>query len=491
MRNFLAFDLGASSGKLFSSAFDGDRLRIQSVFGFPNTLVKVRGALYWDFLGIFRQMSEGILKAAGEAGVDSFGIDSFNNDFSFIDPKGELLFPVRSYRDPRGETYAEKIYTRMSPRALYACTGNQIAPFNTLMQLAAMREAGQQYLFEKAHRLLFLPDLLGYALTGEAVTEYTLAAETQMLDWETRDWIDEILAAYDIPRALFAPLVMPGTVTGRGALEGIPAFDFVSVCEHDTASAFLASPLGANAAIISSGTWALVGVEHPKPVICETGFRWNIANEGSLPGHHRILRNVMGSWLLQELQRDFALLGQRFDYDRMQAEAMAAQPFQFLLDPDDPRFYYPGGMAGKIREACRETTGRAPETPGAFFRLVYESLALKYRLVLERIEALTGRQYEAVNIVGGGSKDALGAQFAANALGRRVVAGPADATSIGNILVQMLAHGDISSIKQGRALVAASFETREYLPQDAARWQAQYERFLSVFGFDREAPAVE
>jgi sugar (pentulose or hexulose) kinase len=354
-----------------------------------------------------------------------------------------------------------------------------------------MREAGQHYLMEKAHRLLLLPDLLGYALTGEAVTEYTLAAETQMLDWETRDWIDDILNAYSIPRTLFAPLAMPGTVTGRGALDGIPAFDFVSVCEHDTASAFLASPLGANAAILSSGTWSLVGVEHPSPVISEAGFRWNIANEGSLPGHHRILRNVMGSWLLQELQRDFAQRCLHFDFDRMQAEALAAEPFEFLLDPDDARFYYPGGMAGKIGEACREKCGRAPETPGEFFRLVYESLALKYRLVLERIEALTGRRVDAVNIVGGGSRDALGAQFTANALGRRVVAGPADATSIGNILVQMLAHGDISSIEEGRALIAASFETREYLPEEAARWQAQYERFVEAFGLNRKDPAPQ
>lgn len=488
MRNYLAFDLGASSGKLFSGCFDGDRLRVDPVFGFPNAIVDVRGALYWDFLNIFRQMSDGIRKATLETGVDSFGIDSFNNDFSFIDKKGELLFPVRSYRDPRTETYAERIYAKMNPRELYLRTGNQIAPFNTLMQLAAMRENGQHYLFEKAHRLLFLPDLLGYALTGEAVTEYTLAAETQMLDLEKRDWIDDILAAYDIPRAMFAPIVQPGTVTGRGALPGVPAFDFVSVCEHDTASAFIASPFGGNSAIISSGTWSLVGVESPAPIICEAGYRWNIANEGSLPGHHRILRNVMGSWLLQELQKDFALRGLNYDFGRMQAEALEAEPFQFLLDPDDPRFYYPGGMIQKIENACRETDGRAPETPGAFFRLVYEALALKYRLVLERIEALTGRRYEAVNIIGGGSKDALNAQFTANALGRRVVAGPADASSIGNILVQMLAHGDIASIEQGRVLVERSFETREYLPRDEAQWQAQYERFVLALGFDREGP---
>lgn len=486
MRNYLAFDLGASSGKLFSGAFDGERLTIKPVFGFPNVLVNVRGALYWDFLNIFRQMSEGIRKAASETRVDSFGIDSFNNDFSFIDQKGELLFPVRSYRDPRTEFYADRIYHTMSPRTLYGYTGNQIAPFNTLMQLAAMREAGQDYLFEKAHRLLFLPDLLGFALTGEEVTEYTLAAETQMLNWETRDWIDAVLNAYGIPRALFAPITMPGRVTGRAAIDGIPPFDFVSVCEHDTASAFLASPLGANSAIISSGTWSLVGVESPKPVICEAGFRWNMANEGGLPGHHRILRNVMGSWLLQELRRDFAQRGEDFDYVRIQEEALAAEPFQFLADPDDPRFYYPGGMIGKIAEACREISGRAPETPGAYFRLVYESLALKYRLVLDRLEALTGRRYGAVNIVGGGSKDALLAQFTANALGRRIVAGPADATSIGNILVQMLAFGDISSVEQGRALVAASFEASEYLPREEALWRAQYERFLDAFGFNRD-----
>ncbi|MEA4897276.1 MAG: rhamnulokinase family protein [Christensenellaceae bacterium] len=475
--NYLAFDLGASSGKMFLGRFDGETLSIDPVHSFQNGIVQMGQAMYWDFPGIWRNLAEGIGKACAVAQVASIGLDGYNNDFTFVDRRGELLFPVRAYRDPRTIEHERAIYRRIPPRELYLLTGNQLAPFNTWMQLAAMVENGQQYLFDHADNLLMLPDLLVYLLTGNRVMEYTLAAQTQMLDLNTRTWIARTLDAIGFPKRLFAPLVMPGTHVGsltepvRQSL-GVPGIDVVSVCEHDTASAFLAAPIDRDCAIISSGTWSLVGMEADLPIITEYGYAHNIANEGSLPGHHRLLKNVMGSWLLQELMRDWAQDGIRFSYEQMQAEALGARPFQHLIDANDRRFYSPGEMRRKIRSASLEHTGRAPETPGEYFRVVYEALALQYRRSLEALETFSGRRLTRISIIGGGSLDALACQFTADAANRPVVAGPADGTAIGNMLVQMLACGEIASIAQGREVVKNSCAFREYTPQSPEEWEA-------------------
>lgn len=484
--DFLAFDLGASGGKMFRGAYDGEQLRLSPVYDFRNRMIQLGDSLYWDFLGIYQHMCTGIRKAAHEKPFHSFGVDSFNNDFSLISAQGDLLMPIRSYRDPRTERHRDAIYGQISPERLYSFTGNQIAPFNTFMQLAAMKEEGQGYLLDHAHRLLFLPDLIGYYLTGEQYTEYSVASETQMLDWHSRHWIPQLLDLLKLREDLFAPIIMPGTMVGPISQafqrqHQVPSFSHVAVCEHDTASAFLSAPLKGNSAILSCGTWTIIGAENEQPVITSYGFEHNIANEGSLPGHHRISYNVMGLWLIQQLREDYALSGQPFEYEDIKAAALDAPAFQIVINPDDPAFYSPGGMAERIINGRLNPAGRADALePGALFRCVYECLALQYRWALDKIETLLGRRFDTISLIGGGSQDEVLCQFTADATNRPVIAGPVQASSVGNMLVQMLAHGEIGDIHQGREIVRQSFRLQEYFPSDTALWQEQYQRFLAL-----------
>jgi sugar (pentulose or hexulose) kinase len=486
MREYLAFDLGASSGKICRGSFDGSKLTLSQAHAFPNHIIQLGEGLYWDFLYIFGQMCTGLLKAAASRPFDSFGIDSFNNDFSFISPAGSLLQPVRSYRDPRTRRHEDAIYRRISPQALYRLTGNQLAPFNTFMQLAAMREDREDAWLDRAERLLFLPDLLGYYLTGEQYTEYSVAAETQMLDWDSRDWIEELLQLLNISREMFAPIVMPGSIVGQASAPflrqwQLKPFRHVAVCEHDTASAFLAAPAGADTAILSCGTWTILGAENDRPMINGFGFQHNIANEGSLPGHHRICYNVMGLWILQQLKAGLALAGQEYTYAGIQEAALDSEPFGAFINPDDPVFYPPGGMARTIRENTLGGAGARDDLePAGLFRCVYESLAFQYRWALSKLEILLGRKFSAASLIGGGARDRVLCQFTANALGLPVHAGPVEASSAGNILVQMLADGAIANIAQGRDIIRESFDLSTYLPRNEATWETQYHRFLAL-----------
>jgi rhamnulokinase len=488
--NYLAFDLGGSGGKLMLSGFDGERLSLQDLHRFEGGPIAANGCLYWEVLDIYREMNRGIAKAArlAEGPIRSIGIDSFSNDFALVDAAGELLTPVRCYRDARTLRHAEAIYSKMPRERLYAITGNQAAPFNTLMQLAAMREAGQGFLLENAHRLLFTPDLLIHFMTGEMVSEYTIASVSQMYDFARRDWSDEILRAFDIPRSLLCEPVQPGTLVGRtnegyNRELGIAGLEVVSVCEHDTASAFIAACTEGPRAVISSGTWSLVGTEVGSPVIEGRGFDHNIANEGGLPGRHRLLRNVMGLWIVQELKRQYEIRGERHSFAEMEAAALAAPPFAHSVDPDDPLFFAPTDMIEALARRCR-ARGGIPESLGAQLRCVYESLAFKYRWAIEKIEELCSRPLPRIDLVGGGSKNSLLCQFTADACGRPVHAGPAEATALGNILVQLLADGQIASVEEGRELIARSFPMEEYLPRDSKLWEEKYAEFKEAFALD-------
>lgn len=483
---YVAFDLGASSGKLFEGVLRKGRLELTPVHSFANGIVRLGDGLYWDFMGIWREMCAGLRKAEQRGHVDALGVDSFNNDFSLIGSDGALLAPVRAYRDPRTLRHWDAIFAKISQRELYMKSGNQIAPFNTLMHLAAMGLDGQHHMLEGARHLLMLPDLIGYYVTAREGIEYTLAAETELMDLRDRTWIDALFRLYDIPKRLMPPLRLPGTVLGPSTAGfnadcGIRGLQFVNVCEHDTASAFIGSPLGERAVVISSGTWALVGVEAPAPVIDEFTFAANIANEGGPEGHHRVLRNVMGMWLIQELKRDYERAGQRFSFPEIADMAAAAAPFVFPIDPDDPEFYLPGDMRDKVRRVSLRENGCAPETPAEFFRCVYEALAMKYRWVVELLETAVGRRYEVINIIGGGCQDKLLDQFTANACAREVQAGPADASAIGNLLMQMVAMGEVADIPAGRSVVARSFPMEVFHPDDERAWTAQYARYQRCF----------
>jgi len=485
--NLVAFDLGASGGKVMEGRFDNGRITLTELTRFEHGPIPMGDGLYWEIAGIYRNLLDGLRYASSRGLISSLGIDSFSNDFGFIDKNGELLTPVRCYRDNRTSRYAEYVYGKISGRRLHELTGNQNAPFNTLMQLGAMQAAGQGWILEKAHKFLFIPDLFVYFLTGQAVAEYTITSVSQLYSFGGREFSREVLEAFNIRRDLFGPVVMPGTAAGlvRDSLcqeQGFSPFRVISVCEHDTASAYLSSPLNRrDAVIISSGTWALMGCELDGPMINEATYRHNIANEGGYPGHHRFLKNVMGSWIIQEIRAEYRAKGIEYSYGELEDAAKKAAPFAWFIDVDDNAFFAPGNLTGKIQESCRRHYGSAPEDIGGLTRCVYESLAMKYRRNLEILETVTGYGFPVINIVGGGSKDRLMCQFTADACKRPVAAGPQEATVLGNILVQLISAGEIASIGEGRGIVASSYPPQWYEPEDTDRWEEGYGQYCALF----------
>ena len=487
--NVLAFDLGGSSGKIIEGQFDGERINLSELIKFEHSPIPMGDGLYWEIAGIYRQLINGIRKASGN--VLSLGIDSFSNDFGFIDKNGDLLTPVRCYRDGRTLRYADYVYGKISKRRLYELTGNQNALFSTLMQLGAMQAAGQDWIFENAHKLLFTPDLLSYFLGAEAVAEYTVSSVSQLYSYSENTFSSEILDTFNIRRELFGTLVMSGTVTGklRDSIcreEGLTPFKLVSVCEHDTASAYLASPLDRrDAIIISSGTWALMGCELDQPLINEEAYKYNIANEGSYPGHHRFLKNVMGSWIIQELRAEYRAKGIKYSYTELENYAKTASPFSWFIDVDDNAFFSPGNMKGKIQESCKKNYGSAPNEIGEIVRCVYESLAMKYRRNLEILEEVTGTTFNVINILGGASENSVMCRFTADACNRPVASGPQEAAVLGNMLVQLLSAGKIASISEGRSIIAASYPPIWYEVENPSGWDEAYGHYSAIFPLDK------
>jgi rhamnulokinase len=486
--NVLAFDLGGSGGKVVLGILTEDHLEVKTLNQFEHSAISINGSLYWDILSIYREMCNGIRLAIDHTGdsITSIGIDSFCNDFSIIAPSGQMLTQIHSYRDNRTKAHADEIYNVMSMEQLYKINGNQNALFNTLLQLASMNCQEQDYLLRHGNKLLFIPDLLIYFLSGKMMTEYTLASVSQMFDYNTGTWNHEILEKFQIPQELFADLVYPGTIhsstsTTFNEEHKTKGFDIVTVCEHDTASAFLASPFNKNCAIISCGTWALVGTETSKPVINNFGYHFNIANEGGYEGHHRILHNVMGTWIVQEIRAAFCSQGLKYTYTQLEELAEAAEPFQYLIDVDDECFYSPGSMPERLQDYCDRLYGAHPESIGEMVRCVYESLALKYCWNINNLQKLLGTEFGIINIVGGGSQSKLMCQFTANACNCFVAAGPVEATALGNILAQLLANGQIDSVEEGRELILKSFPVTEYYPQNIGAWKNQYTLFTNQF----------
>lgn len=485
----IAFDLGASSGKMLLGEFDGETLSARTVHRFENRQISLGGDLYWNLLGIYENLTEGIRRACALGrDVVSVGLDTYSNDFAFVGPRGDVVSQMRCYRDPRAARCAEGIYAKISRRELHMLTGNQNALFNTVMQLAAMAEEGERYLFSEGNTMLLLPDLLGYLLTGEKRSEYTISSVTQMFDYRTGGWSEEILGRLGIPRTILPPITPSGAVLGRftaraAADFGTPAMDVVSVCEHDTASAVAALPTNRpDVAFISSGTWSLVGVELDEPVVSDETFRYNFALEGGVDGRYRLLKNVMGLWLAQECRLDWRRRGEEYGYDDLERLARAGSPFRSLIDPDDGRFYEPGEMTSKIACYCADTGQPVPETPGQFIRCIDESLALKYRWTLIRLERIIGRPLRAIHILGGGSRDGLLDQYTADACGRPVYAGPDEAALTGNLLLQLRAYGEVSSLTQARELSARSCRITTYEPCGGTAWDDAYGRFLALLG---------
>lgn len=472
-KKYLAIDLGASSGRAMVGAFDGGRLELSEVLRFPNEPVTMAGTLYWDLPRIYSACIGGINRALSLHDITSVGIDTWGVDYGLIDAEGRVMGNPVHYRDLRTDAAAVCAEKRFGLDRLYRLTGIAHQKFNTVFQLMAE----PRYMIDNADRLLFMPDLLIYLLTGVKAAEFTIASTSQLLSAGTHCFSREILALAGAKESLFPEMVYPGSY--RGDMRGT-GLRVVSAASHDTASAVAAAPFGKGGAYLSSGTWSLIGVIEDKPVLTDNARLYNFTNEGAADGKTRFLRNIMGMWIIQECAREWAAKGESISWDGIAAAAAGAKPFARFIDPDDDMFYSPGDMPAKIAKYCAATGQKAPEGIGETARTVYESLAMKYRWALEKIAECTGRRPDSLNIVGGGCNNALLNRMTANAAGVPVYAGPAEATAAGNILVQAMADGELTSAEDIKEAVRRSFDIKCFMPEDTAVWNENYERFREI-----------
>lgn len=484
-KRVLAFDFGASSGRAIIGCFDGDKITLEEVHRFSNDPVSVGGTVYWDVLRLFYEIKQGIIKAKIAGGFDSIGIDTWGVDFGLIDSEGKLMENPVHYRDARTVGLVDEAFKTMPKEKLYGITGIQFMELNTLFQLISLKKY-RPWMLERADKMLFMPDLFGYMLTGKMCAEYSIASTSQLIDLDKRTWSKKILDAFGIKESVFAPLVQPGTVLGELSKEiceecGVDPVPVISVCGHDTQSAITSVPCeDGDFAFLSSGTWSLFGTELDKPIVNETSMNINITNEGGFDGSTGFLKNIIGLWLIQESRRQWKREGKEYSYADLEKLALAAEPFKCFIDPDAPEFVPHGNIPERVREFCRKTGQYVPETVGEIMRCIYESLAMKYRLTFEKLRECTERDYPVIHVIGGGTKDGLLCQMTANSCDRTVKAGPIEATVMGNVAVQLMSDGSVKNIGQARKIVADSSELKTFEPKDTDKWAGAYEDFLKV-----------
>ncbi len=486
-KRFLTFDFGASSGRGILADYDGQRLSVREIHRFVNDPVNAFGHYYWDLLRLFSEMKTGLLKLRREGITDiaSMGVDTWGVDFALLDAYDKPLGNPFYYRDSFTDGEMEAVYSRIPKRELYERTGIQFMKFNTIFQLSALRRRYPAML-DAAKTMLLMPDLLNFMLTGVKSAEYSMASTTQLLDVRAQSWDTEILKRLGLPERIFLPVIRPGQILGE-TTEAVRdetgmKLPVAAVCGHDTGSAVLAIPMerGERCAYISCGTWSLLGVELDAPRTDDAAYAIEYTNEGGFGGTIRFLKNIMGLWIYQEVKRELEKGNGSIDYAVLDAEIAAAPAFARFIDPDDAAFFEKGNMIGKIRDYCTATGQSAPETRGGILRCVLESLAMKYRYAVEQLEAMLGYALPVIRVVGGGCKDKLLMDYTARATGRRVLAGPVEATAIGNICAQLIATGEVADVWQARSLVSASFGVEDYTVSDRAGWDEQYGRFLNL-----------
>lgn len=485
MKQVLAFDFGASSGRAILGRFDGEKITLEEIHRFSNDPVKVGHTFYWDVLRLFHEIKQGILKAKQYGEIDSIGIDTWGVDFGLIDEKGYLLENPVHYRDERNVGMIEEAEKYMPKSEIYDRTGIQFMDFNTIFQLLSIRK-NRPELLERADKLLFMPDLFAYMLTNKAVSEYSIATTSQMVNIDTQDWDKELLRAMKIPSRILCDIVPAGTKMGylRKSLReelGLERIPVISVCGHDTQSAITAIPSESkDFAFISSGTWSLFGTELDEPVVNDKAKKLNVTNEGGYNYTTAFLKNICGLWLIQESRRQWIREGNEYSYAQLEQEALGAEPFKCFIDPDAPDFVAMGDMPGRVREFCRKTGQYVPETVGEVMRCIYESLAMKYKYVLNGIENCVEKEYDRIHVMGGGTKDTFLCALTASACNRRVYAGPIEATVLGNVAVQLMSSGAIKDIAQARKIIAKGENLKVYDPVDADKWEDAYKRFVKI-----------
>jgi len=479
VRTFLAFDFGAESGRAVLAHLHSGVITTEEVHRFPNEPVEYGGSLHWDVARLWLEVRKALGKLES-AKLEGIGVDSWGVDYALLGECGELLQNPYHYRDSRTRGVMERVFERVPKEEIYFTTGIQFMPINTLYQLvAAQRDTPE--LMRGARTLVTIPDLFHYWLTGNAVCEFTNATTTQLVNPLTRSWAKDLMERVGIPSHLPAKIVEPCSVigtllpsVGQESLSGTPV---IAPASHDTGSAVAAIEARDGTAFLSSGTWSLLGTELDAPVITPESLRLNFTNEGGVNGTTRLLKNVMGLWMLQYCRQSWEAQGRCYEYRELMELAAREPSFQQMVDPDDQSFLRPADMPAAIDQFCAKTKQPIPAGAGAYARTVLECLALKYRLVLQNLEQLTGKRIEQIRIIGGGSKNRLLNQFTADATGRTVLAGPAEATALGNVAVQILASGGANSLRQVRAMVERSFPVEVFEPVETDKWEKQFERF--------------
>jgi len=482
----IAIDLGANSGRVIAGSYKGEKLSLQEIHRFDNPAIELPSGIYWNILGLFHEILTGLRKSVETYGenIASIAIDTWGCDFGLFDNSGELIGPPHQYRDPRSEGMAEKMHDLMPEDEIFSLTGIKTNFYNSALHLLSLRTKDSPSLSQAA-TLLFIPDILAFWLTGIRAVEKTNASTSQLLDAETGQWSEEVITALGLPRKIFGKIVPPGTVLGelRPALKytiGRCDIPFVIAPCHDTASAVAGIPLSETETLwLSSGTWSIMGVESKHPVRSEEALSFGFCNELGIANSVRFLKNIAGLWIIQECKRQWEGEGKNHSFAELAALSATAAPFFAFIDPDDATFSTPGNMPGKIQAYCQKTGQPVPSDIGQILRVATDSLALKYRLVFERIKKLTGRGYARLHAGGGGIQNETLCQATANALGIEVQAGPVEATSCGNIITQMIATGEIADFPTGRKLIRDSFDFKTYFPTDTAAWDAAYEKFLT------------
>ena len=480
---FFAVDLGATSGRTILGSFTSNGLEMEEVNRFPNHLIEGNGHFYWDIYELYRNIIEGLKLASRKENVEivSIGIDTWGVDFVCVGKDGHLLRQPYSYRDPHTEGAPEAFFSRVPRKHVYELTGIQVMNFNSLFQLDAMRRAGDSAL-AAAEKILFTPDVLSYLLTGEMVTEYTIATTAQLVNASTRKLESELLQAVGLTESHFGRFVYPGEKVGELSAEvqrmtGLGAIPVIAVAGHDTASAVAAVPAqSSHFAYLSIGTWSLMGIEADAPIITPETEALNYTNEGGVEDTIRFLKNICGMWLLERCRLQWG----ETSYPELIAEANACEAFRSLIYPDDASFANPSDMEQAIKDYCKSTGQPVPETRGQIVRCIFESLSLRYRQVLDDLRALFSRPIDTLHVIGGGSRNDLLNQWTANAVGIPVVAGPSEATAIGNIMLQAISAGKAQDVPSMRKLVAASIPLKTFQPQDDAVWSEAYAQFKRI-----------
>ncbi len=467
MKTVLAFDFGASTGRAVKAVFDGKEIRYEEIHRFDNIPKEVDGHICHDVDMIMHEIKTAVDKAGK---IDSLAFDTWGVDYALLDSEGSIIHEPYHYRDERTKKALEAAFEKISAEELYAQTGNQIMNINTLFQLISDDNLG------KADKLLFMPDLFAYLLTGKKVCEMTIASTSQMLSMNQKIFSKKVLDTFGIKEELFPEIRESATVNGE--YKGIPV---ISVAGHDTQCAVAAMPtLSENAAFLSCGTWSLIGCELDSPVMTSRSNALELSNEIGANGKINFLKNISGLWLIQETRRDLAETDRKYSYNELEMMARDSEKFRSFIDPDAPELSAHGNLPDKIRAYCERTNQKVPETIGQIVRCIYESLAMKYRLALEQIGECTGKKFDVLHLMGGGTKDGFLCELTAQSLGIPVVAGPVEATALGNIVLQLIALGEIDSIREGRRLIAETEKVKTFIQAHTPDWDEAYERFCKI-----------